>query len=174
MSADLLVLTFGLTENWIEKESGLVLPLVPGVHFGQFDSHKFVWTRENVLETISNLQAFVLGAKALNSRIEIVMTVSPQPMIATYSPDNVLVANCNTKSCLRSAIQTVADESNGVSYFPSYEFATNPASRFCLFEQNLRTISKYGVDVIVEAMVGESFQNSDQEFICDEESLVDD
>ena len=143
-------------------------------HFGEFDSEKFYWTRETVLETISNLRSFVLGAKTLNANLKIVVTVSPQPMIATYSADNVLVANCNTKSCLRSAMQAVVDENQEVSYFPSYEFATNPASRFCLFEPNLRTISKHGVDVILEAMVGTSIFSSDQEFICDEDSLVDD
>ena len=140
---DLFVFTFGLIENWINIETNKILPLVPGVKFGTFDKDKYKWYRETISEVISNVNETIDIITKVNDKINFLFTLSPVPLIATYSSDHILVANSISKSTLRVMLSEVENNNDKVVYFPSYEIVTNPAARSLFFEQNLRSISSW-------------------------------
>jgi tetratricopeptide (TPR) repeat protein len=52
------------------------------------------------------------------------VTVSPVPFKATFSGEDVIVANAYSKAVQRAACQVFAERCAGVDYFPSYELVT--------------------------------------------------
>lgn len=171
---DLFVFTFGLIENWIDKETGYILPLVPGVKFGSFESDKYKWSAERFSVCESNIQKIIDACREINNKIEFLFTVSPVPLIATYSENNVLIANTISKSTIRVAVEQSIIKNKNVKYFPSYELITNPASRQMLFEPNLRSVSDEGVRLVMSKLFeGKKIEAPNGELICDEELIVD-
>ena len=167
--ASLLVVTFGLTENW--READTVLPLVPGVNFGKFDENRYVWSQETSSEAKENILRFVSEARGLNPGLQFLFTLSPVPLIATQSSDHVLLANTISKATLRTAIAEVLSADDSIKYFPSYEIVTNPAARSSYFNSNLRTISDLGVRTVMECLFAQENVSDVQynEIICDED-----
>ena len=55
-----LLVSLGLTENW--READTVLPLVPGVNFGEFDENRYAWSQETSSEAKENILRFVSEA----------------------------------------------------------------------------------------------------------------
>jgi len=53
--------------------------------------------------------------------LRILLTVSPVPLTKTHRDEDVIVANCYSKSALRAVAETVIAKHEFISYFPSYE-----------------------------------------------------
>lgn len=61
--------------------------------------------------------------RAVNPALEIVVTVSPVPLEASFQRElSILAADCLSKSTLRNAVSLAADPGHGIYYFPSFEF----------------------------------------------------
>jgi hypothetical protein len=56
-----------------------------------------------------------------DGQFQMVVTVSPVPLSATFSGQDIVVANMESKSILRAAARALVDRHANVSYFPSYE-----------------------------------------------------
>lgn len=153
--ADLFVFTFGLTEAWIHKPSGMVYPLVPGRIAGTFDPaiHEFKnFTYQEICEDFSEFRRIL---KAHNPTVRILVTVSPVPLTATASGRHVLVATTYSKSVLRAAAGALAAQYGDVDYFPSYELIASPFSRGRFYEDNLREVTPAGVEVVMRSFFGD-------------------
>jgi hypothetical protein len=70
------------------------------------------------LEAIHDL----LRRRHLDGRFQMVMTVSPAPLSATFTDQDIVVANAESKAVLRAAAAFTAGRED-VHYFPSYEMA---------------------------------------------------
>jgi len=57
--------------------------------------------------------------------MQIVVTVSPVPLMATLSGEDVVVANTYSKSLLRTVVQESAEAHKNVHHFPGYEIVQN-------------------------------------------------
>ena len=68
-----------------------------------------------------DLAAFLARLKRVNPDAKVVLTVSPQPPIATYEPRHVLVSATYTKAALRVAADEIERTHPDVWYFPGYE-----------------------------------------------------
>jgi hypothetical protein len=130
--------------------------------------------------------------RRVNPTARILLTVSPVPLIATYTDEHVLVATTHSKAILRAVASAAAAEHENVYYFPAYEIITGNFSRGRYFEGNLRTIAPEGVAHVMrvfERVYGladerESlataqqtgpvalFSDADESVICDEEEIV--
>jgi hypothetical protein len=53
------------------------------------------------------------------------VTVSPVPLMATFSAEDIVIANTYSKSLLRTVAQEWANKHENVHYFPSYEIVQN-------------------------------------------------
>lgn len=124
--ADCVMLTPGLIEAWLDRETGLYLYDAP--HHKRMLACPERWAFV-ILDYETCLSAFVESIellRAVNPAVKLLITTSPVPMIVTFSGQDIRVANTHSKSVLRAVCGAVALTS-GVDYFPSYESVTQSA-----------------------------------------------
>lgn len=125
-NADVFILTLGLTEIWenIHDQSVICLPSGPYVNEGgNMSDYRFRVSR--YLENLDNLESIYQTLKKNNNDCKLIITISPVHLWATFRQDmDVISANCNSKSTLRSVADEFVYSHEDVFYFPSYEIAT--------------------------------------------------
>jgi hypothetical protein len=118
-SADVLILTLGLTEVW--SHDGLVLPYKPEY----IETRKLQFRCTTTAENCDNLERGWNQLKMANPELKLLLTLSPIHMNATFRDDvDVFSASCASKSILRAAIDSFMSNCEDVYYFPSYEITT--------------------------------------------------
>jgi hypothetical protein len=147
---DVFVFTLGLTECWRSKEDGAVFPLCPGVEGGSFNDDRYEFYNQSVDDVVNDLTRFRDALVAVNPRAQIILTVSPVPLMATADPGaHVLSATTYSKSVLRVAAETVRKQSTNVHYFPSFEIITGAFSRGAYYAADLRNVLESGVSHVM-------------------------
>lgn len=143
------VFTLGMTEAWQDIETGLTLPVCPGVIAGQYspDTTRFVNFRYPQIS--ADLAAIRSELHRYNPSMRLLLTVSPVPLTATASGRHVLAATVSSKATLRAAAGDFAAEHDDTDYFPSYEIVTSPAARSAWFEPNLRQVRPEAVQRVM-------------------------
>lgn len=123
LQCKVFVITLGLNECWEFLPDGTVSSRSPKtmLHYALF-GHRVLTVDEN----ITNLQAFLDTLRQHNPEIQLIVTVSPVPFMATGlgAEKHVITANTHSKSVLRVAAEDFAATNDGVYYFPSYEMVT--------------------------------------------------
>ena len=142
---DIFVFTLGLTETWQSRTDGAVYPVCPGVSGGSFDPAIHEFRNFRVAEVATDLSAFIAHLRGINPSARIIFTVSPVPLVATASGNHVLAATTYSKSVLRAAAQEVAEDHDGVFYFPSYEMIMGAPAASRFFAPDLRNVTEEGV-----------------------------
>src|SRR5207249_9460112 len=79
----------------------------------------------------------------------ILVTVSPVPLMNTFSTMDIVVANTWAKSLLRALAQEWASAHHNVDYFPSYEIVQN-SDRATVWEHDRRHVKGAGVQHIMD------------------------
>jgi hypothetical protein len=146
---ELLVFTLGLTEGWVNAETGVVYPVCPGTLAGDFDPkvHQFRnWGFPEIQESLVRAFDAIVD---INPRIRFLLTVSPVPLTATAAEKHVLVATTYSKSTLRAVAGSLADSREDTDYFPSYEIITGAPYRAMFYDPNMRTVTPKGVDHVM-------------------------
>ncbi len=123
-TADLVIITLGLTETWFDRTTQLALAEAPSPRLLKQYPKRFALK----LLTYSECSSVLKSIQALlhqygHAEQKIVVTVSPVAMERTFSGQDVMVANMMSKSTLRAAAGSFAATNKGVDYFPSYEAA---------------------------------------------------
>ena len=149
LEADILVLTLGLTEGWVEKNSGYILPVAPGVLSGEYDPQKYEFKNFLYAEGLEDFENFYVTLKSINKNVKIIITVSPVMLSATFEDQHVWISSCYSKSCLRSIAEEVSNKHKDIYYFPSYEIITNPASSSSYLSADFRSVSHLGVQSVM-------------------------
>lgn len=143
---DVFVFTLGLTECWRSKEDGAVFPVCPGVEGGKFDPAKYEFYNQTVEDVTADLVAFRDALHAVNPKAQIILTVSPVPLVATAEEGaHVLSATTYSKSVLRVAAEALRQRFDNVHYFPSYEIITGAFNRGAYYAPDLRNVVEDGV-----------------------------
>jgi hypothetical protein len=152
---DVFVFTLGLTECWRSREDGAVFPICPGVEGGSFDPSQYEFYNQTVEDVTEDLTAFREALRSVNSRAEIILTVSPVPLAATAEADaHVLSATTYSKSVLRVAAETMRQRFDNVHYFPSYEIITGAFNRGKYYAPDLRNVVEDGVAHVMRLFLG--------------------
>lgn len=189
LGADVFVFTMGLTEAWRSKQDGAVFPLAPGVIAGAYEPHLHEFHNFSVGEVTDTLCLFLERLKGLNNIVNVLLTVSPVPLIATYEDRHVLVSTTYSKSVLRVAAQAAVDRFDWVDYFPSFEIITGSPTGGLYFEPDHRDVTPRGVQhamrIFAERYMDghkarrsaagptqeEVLRHATREVICEEEAL---
>ena len=160
---DVFIFTLGLTEMWVDEESGTVYPTAPGTLCGIHDPAKFRLECATFKSILTDFRKFQKTVMLLRSGrpFKIVLTVSPVPLTATASASHILVANLNSKSILRSVAGQLSVKYSRIDYFPSYEIVTNPRLHSTSFMANLRTVR------------GQAVENAMRHFFREHPPLID-
>ncbi|MGE5255071.1 MAG: GSCFA domain-containing protein [Hyphomicrobiales bacterium] len=125
-SAEVLILTLGLTEIWQDRADGSVicLPAGPYVNEGG-DMRRYEFRVSRYGENLANLERIHSIVAEHNPACRIILTVSPVNLWATFRRDaDIISASCNSKSTLRAAADEFVGRHPNVSYFPAFEMAT--------------------------------------------------
>jgi hypothetical protein len=153
-SLDVLVFTLGLTESWRSRVDGAVFPLAPGVAAGTLDATRHEFVNFSAAEVAADLRAFVERLAGVNPRARLILTVSPVPLAATYTPQHVLTATTYSKSALRVAAAELAASEPRCAYFPSYEIITGAYNRGSYYSPDQRNVNSAGVDHVMRLFLG--------------------
>jgi hypothetical protein len=151
--ADIVVITLGLIESWVDRETGLSLNEAPtpkllaraGDRFG-FETLDLETCEEAVKETIAILKTHGKPEQ------RIVMTVSPVPLGRTFTDQDIIVANMTSKSTLRVVAMRQAEQTEGLDYFPSYE-AVVTSDPLLSWQRDRRHVSDAVVGQIIETFL---------------------
>lgn len=120
--SDVYVLTLGLTEVWRNDRNGLYVNQVPdnerdGICPGfTFEQSTYEQNFENMHKVCSLLSERFPQRK-------IIVTVSPVALKRTFSGNDIVVANMESKSILRAVAAAITRQFANVIYWPSYEIA---------------------------------------------------
>lgn len=154
----IFIFTLGLTEAWVSASGDTVFPVAPGVIAedvtgGTYKFHNFTYD-----ETISDLTDFVNGLHEINPNVVCILTVSPVPLIATYTEEHVLVATTHSKAILRAVCSAAEAQWKHVYYFPAYEIISGHYNGGSYYDANKRTVSAVGVDHVMRVFQASYFQ----------------
>lgn len=138
--ADVIVFTLGLTEAWEHRATCTVYPTAPGTIAGTYDADAFGFVNYGVADIIEDFAALDEALRAINPDLKWLLTVSPVPLAATASGDHVLPATTRSKAVLRVVCAMLAESSDHIDYFPSYELVTSPAHAESVFAGDLRSV----------------------------------
>ena len=148
-TADVLVVTLGLTEGWINLEDDATYPICPGCGFGIFNPSRYAFKNFSLEDTTDDLEDFLRKLRERNPRIRIVLTVSPIPLAATYERRHVLYSTVLSKSILRIVCDSMFRKFDNVDYFPSYEIVNFGKEMSSYFTGDLRTVADVGIDHVM-------------------------
>jgi GSCFA family len=122
--ARVLVLTLGLTEAWYDTGHDLHLNVTPRASLVQAHPRQFELRLLDYEENLGYLlRIYDLLRRFGHPDFHLVLTVSPVPLSATFTADDVFVANMRSKCTLRAAADAFARRFANVDYFPSFEIA---------------------------------------------------
>ncbi|HTG74010.1 MAG TPA: GSCFA domain-containing protein, partial [Terriglobia bacterium] len=147
---DVFVFTFGLTECWVSSVDGAAYPICPGVEGGAFDPASYLFRNETVDDVVGEMTEFLTMLARVNPKAQVILTVSPVPLMATARRDqHVLAATTYSKSVLRVAAEMLTLRFQNVHYFPSYEIITGSFNRGAYFADDLRNVLETGVSHVM-------------------------
>ena len=134
-----VIITLGLVEVWRDNVANVFINrLIPSMHSTYPERYELHLT--NFIENLSNLERIHgLLSQFGHQDVQIVVTVSPVPLEATFSGEDVVIANTYSKSLLRAVAQEWAVAHKNVHYFPSYEIVQN-SDRSLTWEEDMRHV----------------------------------
>ncbi|WP_226551413.1 GSCFA domain-containing protein [Celeribacter naphthalenivorans] len=159
-SSDLVALTFGLTESWVDRDSGLHIHQAPATRAMLRDAKNYDFVNLDYEACLDYMKRSIETLRRLNPDVMIITTVSPVSLNATFTEVDVIIANNLSKSTLRSAVGKIERLYNRLDYFPSYENATlSPLEN--AYEADLRHVRDGFVGKIVKQLIAHYFEVTD-------------
>ena len=135
-----VIVTLGLVEVWRDKIANVFINTAPIPAALRRHPDRYEFHITNFTENFSNLEHIhTLLSRFGHPDVQVVVTVSPVPLEATFSSEDVVIANTYSKSILRAAAQEWAATHKNVHYFPSYEIVQN-SDRKVTWEGDLRHV----------------------------------
>jgi GSCFA family len=133
----IVVITLGLVETFFDTVTGLYTNSTPRLD-AQRERFRFrVLSYEEVVDGLERVHALL--SERGHPELQIVVTVSPVPLDATFTGQDVVLANTFSKALLRTAAGHWAARHSNVHYFPSYEIVVN-SSRENVWERDGRHV----------------------------------
>ena len=125
IDADVVILTLGLIESWVHLPTGLHLNrFAPGLVRQR--PEELAFTQIDYADTLHCLEEIhaLLRRHHATGNFHMVVTVSPVPLQVTFSGQDIVIANAESKATLRAATAAFC-RSGKATYFPSYEILTH-------------------------------------------------
>lgn len=142
--------TLGLTETWLDAETGIAMNMHPGPTWlarmperFRFIDYGYEATLNDMLETLALIRA------TCHPEMRFIVTVSPVPLGATFKDADVIVANSASKSVLRAVAEELYRRFDFVDYFPSYEIVLN-SPRAIAFQEDQLHVARDMVATVME------------------------
>lgn len=123
---NVIVITLGLIEVWRDDEADVFLNMAPTQVMQKRYEGRYSFHVAGYDENLKNLEKISeLLSEYGKPDVKIIVTVSPVPLNATFTQNDVVVANTLSKSTLRAVAEAWASKHDNIVYFPSYEIVMN-------------------------------------------------
>jgi hypothetical protein len=152
INAKVITLTLGLIEVWFDKETQRYLNVTPDIKFAKRNKDRFELRILSVDENIDNLNKIYELIKEYNSNFNMIVTVSPVPLLTTFGKNDIIIMNTLSKSTLVCTAHLFSQQYDNVDYFPSYEIATLSKKKL-MWENDIRHISADGAEFIIKTFL---------------------
>jgi hypothetical protein len=137
LAADCVIITLGLTEVFFQQHNGRAICAAPGYCGGGGIGCEFRATEYP--ENFANIERVIEILREVNHKAQVILTVSPVPLAATWSGIDHAIANTESKSTLRAVAGALARRHENVHYFHSYELVVH-ADRSVVFKEDGRHV----------------------------------
>lgn len=145
-----VIVTLGLAEVWRDVKADVFINRTPIPSLLETEPDRYEFHLTGFAENLANLEAIhTLLTHYGHPDVHIVVTVSPVPLMNTFSSMDIVVANTWAKSLLRAVAQEWAAAHANVDYFPSYEIVLS-SDRAAVWERDLRHVQGAGAQHIME------------------------
>jgi GSCFA family len=156
-----VIVTLGLAEVWRDVQADVFVNCTPidvaytlrpdaAPPLSKPQPSRYEFHLTSFAENWANLEAiYALLSRYGHPDVCIAVTVSPVPLMNTFSSMDIVVANTWAKSLLRAVAQEWAAAHSNVDYFPSYEIVQG-SDRAAVWETDLRHVQGAGVKHIME------------------------
>src|SRR5436190_14331591 len=145
-----VIVTLGLAELCRDVQADVYLNCTPIPSLFKTEPGRYEFHLTGFAENLANLEAIhALLTEYGHPDFHIVVTVSPVPLMNTFSTMDIVVAYTWTKSLLISVSQKWATTHANVDYFPSYEIVQS-SDRAAAWERDLRHVRGAGAQHIME------------------------
>lgn len=121
--ADFVIITAGLSEVWYDRAFDCYTNIAPSAAALRYPD-RFEFRLLGFRDNAEALRRLVQQIRTLRPDCNILMTVSPVPLNATFVDRDVLISNTYSKACLRAATEEIYWTHPYVDYFPSFEMVT--------------------------------------------------
>ncbi len=147
--ADVVIITLGLVECWYDRELEVYMNVAPTrsltkTYPGRFDFRLLDYN--DIYDALCEIHGLLTSGERPVPKI--LLTVSPVPLASTFRSEDVLVANCYSKSVQRAAVEAFVSNHNAF-YFPSYEYVTLTDRKFAWLNTDFRHVRAETVDRIM-------------------------
>jgi hypothetical protein len=145
-----VVVTLGLAEVWRDIQTDTYLNCTPIPSLFKTEPNRYEFHLSTFAQNWANLEAiYELLTRDGHPDFHVIVTVSPVPLMNTFSTMDIVVANAWAKSLLRAAAQEWAMAHPNVDYFPSYEIVQN-SDRGAVWEKDMRHVTGPAVQHIMQ------------------------
>jgi hypothetical protein len=164
--ATTVFMTLGLTETWVDRETGLVLNVPPAPLYIKKYGDRFAFFNATYPDTLEALESTIaLIRDKCRADMKFIVTVSPVSLFSTYTQMDVVTANTYSKSVLRAVAQTVANKHAFVDYYPSFEMIMN-SPRMTTWERDQHHVDAKAVDGVVSRAWASIFSETSKPCTC--------
>lgn len=146
---DVFVFTMGLTETWVNRDTGLAYPTCPGTVAGRYDATRHAFVNLGYKDVRYEMEFILESWRNINPDVRFLLTVSPVPLAATAEERHIVAATCFSKAVLRAVAGDLAAAHDFVDYFPSYEIVTSHLNTEASYLQNNRDIRPETVERVM-------------------------
>ena len=137
LEADCVIITLGLTEVFFQQHNGNAICAAPGYSGGGGIGCEFRTTE--YAENFNNMDRVVQILRQLNPKAQLIVTVSPVPLAATWAGIDHAIANTESKCILRAVAGALTRKYENVHYFHSFEMVLH-AQRHEVFKEDARHV----------------------------------
>jgi len=118
--AECIVITLGLIETWFDNKEKYYIQTAPIQRYIN-DKDRFLFETLTYNKCFKFIQdSFDIIIK-INPNAKFLITTSPVPLERTFSNQDVITANLQSKSVLRAVCGELVSQNENVDYFPSFE-----------------------------------------------------
>ena len=150
-----VIVTLGLAEVWRDVKADVFVNCTPIPSLFKTDPGRYQFQLSSFASNWANLERIhALLSRFGHPDVHIIVTVSPVPLMNTFSTMDIVVANSWAKALLRAVAQEWAAAHQNVDYFPSYEIVQN-SNPDVTWEPDLRHVNGAVVQQIMDLFVRE-------------------
>jgi len=153
-TADVILITLGLSEVWEEKvgDEWVTINRTPPEKIYNKERHKC--RNLTVKESKEHLQNIIRLIRRYNKNADVVFSVSPIPLKTSFCDMNIKISNLRSKMTLLTALSEYMDEcKETIIYFPSFDIFMDSADRAKWFQLDERHFSAKGIEYFCKKFI---------------------